>query len=796
MNETENPVSDGKPDLRFFDKELDYIACISELLSSCIVIRDSCIDAISYETGALVCRIVPELTSQKSGTLRKQYSHFHLSDGPNCFWLLALRTLESGSFEVHVWDLTTASLYRKFSLFSSDNLLGKTVLFEFYEDVFELVSITEKRLNMYRSQTNLQNLANQSSVEVRKLMERNDSFDLSNPFICKKLTAHEVFGIDSESLIFADFNEKEHFKFQKLGAVGGLTTLCVNKEKRMAAVGTKAGKIILVHNLCLNYSKWVLTFVHWHTLPVLSLAFNTEGSMLYSGGSENVLVFWPVQDTASRDFVPRLPAPIKFIHAVEKSGEILCALEDNSLITISTSRDVDKQFAFFVKQTLQVVGKQPEMRNVVKTFSNQIVAKSHPGMIQFSKPDSAAVTMEFDVCQFSYVAERIPKPHWNILAFDINESGHMCTLEHCQVQSLEQAVLKFWVFNETQFDLDISVHGIKFHNDCLESEIVARCGIENEEFVVLTDEIRVWTYANGSYRLKLTFPRNKFNYLFPNCLCFSVDGSLLLGNYEKFLMAWNCFEKYSPSAKIILPASCKEIILGRNHLTAKLFLVSYHFEDGRQKCCKSKAVTEIRSLPGSDVVWSCEMKLAQLGTVSTLPAFLAFCEDTNSVVILLARMTNVFRPLEFSLFQYPVDSTYSCIRPVILPVYDPCQYQTVGNREANGKLNDFMDGHKLVIITDESKLLVLESKDANQPFSLLQTSQFEVEKEAKTRVGDLLNEREASVVEKMKASQSLHKFVTEELYEYPSLLLPPVDEICDKLFSFSIDGYKIVSTFD
>ena len=784
--------------LRFFGKELDHVACISEFLAACIVIRDSCIDAVSYETGALVCRIVPELSSCGSN-ICQQYSHFHLSQGPNCFWLFAIRDHRCSRFSLSVWDLTTASLFKELSFVTTNELptIVKPVFFEFREERFEVVFASVTAFTVYRStKIDLQSIES-SLVHFEETMTKAEEFDLKCQFFCKKLSGHEYFGLYDNSLIFADTDKNKLERFAKLGSIGGLTTLCVNKEKKIAAVGTKIGKIILIHNLCIGHSKWILSFVHWHTLPVLSLSFNAEGSMLYSGGKENVLVFWPVKNTTSRDFLPRIPAPIKFIHALEKSGEILCALEDNSLITISTSRSIDKQFAFFVKQMTDCASKQPELRNVVKTFSNQIVAKSHPGMIQFSKADTAVVTMEFDVCQFSYVAERDPKPHWNILAFDINESGHLCTLEHCQVQALEQAVLKFWIFNESQFDLDISVHGVKFQNSCLEAEIVARSGLEVNEFVVSTDEIRIWTYANGSYRLKHTFARDRLNYLSPNCLCFSVDGSLLLGNYGNFLMTWSCFEKYSASAKIILPSCSREVILGKHHLTAMFLLVSFYLDDNSGKESHVKHASEIRSLRGNDLLWSSQLSLSQLGSVPTLPAFMAFCEETNSVVILLAHMSDIFKPIEFTVVQYSLDVTYSCIKPVMVPSFDTYQQTSSVKTDDHEKLTSFMEGHSLVVVTDTSKLLVLENKEANQPFSLLQTSQLEIQHSYRdaTEFRDDKNSGKSSIVNRMKASRSLHKFVTEELYEYPSLLLPSVEDISDQLFSFSIEGSKNVSSF-
>lgn len=48
---------------------------------------------------------------------------------------------------------------------------------------------------------------------------------------------------------------------------------------------------------------------HWHHTTVNSIAFTESGSHLYSGGNESVLVRWNLNESNSKDFLPRLAAP-------------------------------------------------------------------------------------------------------------------------------------------------------------------------------------------------------------------------------------------------------------------------------------------------------------------------------------------------------------------------------------------------------------------------------------------------------------------------------------------------------
>jgi len=63
------------------------------------------------------------------------------------------------------------------------------------------------------------------------------------------------------------------------------------------------------------------------------------GNHFYSGGAENVLVKWFCEDTATRHYLPRLPANI--VH--------LSVTEDNQYVSVST-RDNGKTISIFISR--------------------------------------------------------------------------------------------------------------------------------------------------------------------------------------------------------------------------------------------------------------------------------------------------------------------------------------------------------------------------------------------------------------------------------------------------------------
>lgn len=108
------------------------------------------------------------------------------------------------------------------------------------------------------------------------------------------------------------------------------------------ATGTTTGKIIVWYNYLRsllkksdfdsdeNNPKPTECVLHWHSLPVLSVFFTTEGSILLSGGHECVLVKWLFK-SGQKDFKPRLGSPINNILASADNSLYITRHLDNSI---------------------------------------------------------------------------------------------------------------------------------------------------------------------------------------------------------------------------------------------------------------------------------------------------------------------------------------------------------------------------------------------------------------------------------------------------------------------------------
>ncbi len=72
----------------------------------------------------------------------------------------------------------------------------------------------------------------------------------------------------------------------------------------------------------------------------MSLCFSPDGSLLYSGGEENVLVIWDLKN-AGRNYLPRLGAPISRIiscQSVQRAGHVLVTTVDNAVRLINIAK--------------------------------------------------------------------------------------------------------------------------------------------------------------------------------------------------------------------------------------------------------------------------------------------------------------------------------------------------------------------------------------------------------------------------------------------------------------------------
>ncbi|KAH9518574.1 WD repeat-containing protein 75 [Bulinus truncatus] len=111
-----------------------------------------------------------------------------------------------------------------------------------------------------------------------------------------------------------------------------ITSVACHPSEYYVATGLESGKIVLWRNFFSN-GEPLTTVIHWHALPVTCLDFTPDGSNLLSGGHECVLVKWQTNNTARRDFKPRMGAPLADI-VVSPDGNFYATKHNDNVIQL------------------------------------------------------------------------------------------------------------------------------------------------------------------------------------------------------------------------------------------------------------------------------------------------------------------------------------------------------------------------------------------------------------------------------------------------------------------------------
>ncbi len=118
---------------------------------------------------------------------------------------------------------------------------------------------------------------------------------------------------------------------QNLSYHDKITCLQIHPTEESIALGTQSGRIALWYNFLNSSTKDpTISYLHWHSLPVLCLSFSFDGSYLLSGGNECVLVKW-LYRKSEPTFLPRLGAPIIHLNSSNDQTFYVTTHSDNSL---------------------------------------------------------------------------------------------------------------------------------------------------------------------------------------------------------------------------------------------------------------------------------------------------------------------------------------------------------------------------------------------------------------------------------------------------------------------------------
>jgi WD40 repeat protein len=151
------------------------------------------------------------------------------------------------------------------------------------------------------------------------------------------------------------------------------------------------------------------TSLHWHAHAVRALDTNSDGTMLYSGGEEGVLVVWQTA-TGLKNFVPHLGAKIAHVTAFSGSPLAVVVANNNTLRVVNTTSLLER----WMTQSLCVGpfldSSSPSDSKAVCSLqvdpvSGWLACNGYPGQLQLFEISSNTVRSVHEVVQFNRVSK-------------------------------------------------------------------------------------------------------------------------------------------------------------------------------------------------------------------------------------------------------------------------------------------------------------------------------------------------------------------------------------------------------
>ena len=173
-------------------------------------------------------------------------------------------------------------------------------------------------------------------------------------------------------------------------------------------VGDSKGKITVLVDFLEQGEVKLRQKLQWHTHSVACL--RVQGSYLYSGGQEGVVVLWHLRQ-GQRDFLPRVGAG--FSNILAQGSQLFCLLSNNSIKRIDLGQD--KAIVTY-KLILGEVQDRTSIKRVparASTLGDRIFLRGGPGQIQEINL-STGLNSEHSIINRNFVSRldsSIPQPH-------------------------------------------------------------------------------------------------------------------------------------------------------------------------------------------------------------------------------------------------------------------------------------------------------------------------------------------------------------------------------------------------
>ena len=253
---------------------------------------------------------------------------------------------------------------------------------------------------------------------------------------------------------------------------------------------------------------------HWHSLPIEALDFSLEGTHLYSGGGEGVIVKWEVKTMARLALVPRMGTNL--IKITNSFDRVIAATKHNTM----------KVFSSNLEEQTAIVGLSAKEVTKLKWHSGSLVLISSDHHLQFFNPLYSTQKHSLEVVSQNVVlGEREGEektPNTKIVDFDLMESW-LATIEQCWDGKF---VLKIW----NSFENFSKIEKVATFNEVHDDDITFMkfIAIQGDKVGILTcskdKTAKLWVYEDEQW-----FPSKIFRHaaLVPESGSQSSDGSVL-----------------------------------------------------------------------------------------------------------------------------------------------------------------------------------------------------------------------------------------------------------------------------
>ncbi|XP_023238668.1 WD repeat-containing protein 75-like [Centruroides sculpturatus] len=329
-----------------------------------------------------------------------------------------------------------------------------------------------------------------------------------------------------------------------------LTCVACHPSEIILATGDDSGQI-LIWNDFLKSNQPSRSVYHWHTLPVEDLVFSFEGSHLYSGGGECVLVKWKI-GTDVQHFLPRMGYPIKYITVSAHNAYIASSHIDNGINLINNQNKIEQIFQGLTQNCMFGLNEYSALNILLYDPKNHaLVLKGKPGCLQFYNPDEDRHLFSINVTGENYISKDRDADVINTIidTVDIDSDGMwLATAEHWDDTELSPHIrLKFWKFIEESQKYQLNTNIFLPHKKRVKSiKFRPKTEFPTPLAVTISEDnfFKLWSVFTDEdddedKETWNCFYEDDYANLVPTCAEFSEDGSMLAVAFEYIITLWD-----------------------------------------------------------------------------------------------------------------------------------------------------------------------------------------------------------------------------------------------------------------